>query len=339
MFKRLGFWVLSVLLLTLVIDCALGQPGGWERARRVHHRYRDRISALPEVVGSAVGEDEQDGPVIHVLLERLNGRGLPRTIEGIPVRPIVTGKIYSLAFGWRPSRQNTNPYYYNRPVPIGVSTGNANEGSAGTIACRLIHGSGNVYALSNNHVYALENGAEIGDIILQPGLYDIKDYVGNEAKYFLGYLEDFCTIDFAETAENRIDAAIAFSTTGYLGNRTPAGGYGLPKSNAMGVDELKVRLPVTKYGRTTKLTTGRIYALNATVKVQYSSGVARFVDQILITPGSFSKAGDSGSLVVAADAANYRRPVGLLFAGSSTVTVANPIEYVLDHFELDIDGE
>jgi hypothetical protein len=33
-----------------------------------------------------------------------------------------------------------------------------------------------------------------------------------------------------------------------------------------------------------------------------------------------------------------RRPVGLLFAGSPTSTIANPIDVVLDRFGVRIDG-
>jgi hypothetical protein len=55
---------------------------------------------------------------------------------------------------------------------------------------------------------------------------------------------------------------------------------------------------------------------------------AKFVNQISITPGTFSAGGDSGSLVVEDVAANPR-PVGLLFAGSSSNTFANVITDVL----------
>ena len=51
---------------------------------------------------------------------------------------------------------------FTRPVPIGISTGNAGECSAGTIGARVKDGSGHVFALSNNHVYALENKAPLG---------------------------------------------------------------------------------------------------------------------------------------------------------------------------------
>ncbi len=103
-------------------------------------------------------------------------------------------------------------------------------------------------------------------------------------------------------------------------------------------------MKVKKYGRTTSLTTGRVTAINATVDVGYGPGlIARFVDQIIIEPGSFSAGGDSGSLIVVEgkgkDKGNDRIPVGLLFAGSSFVTIANPIDAVLTRFNVTVDGE
>jgi len=55
-------------------------------------------------------------------------------------------------------------------VPTGVSTGHPAI-TAGTIAARVTDGI-NVYALSNNHVYADENQAALGDEMIQPGTYD-----------------------------------------------------------------------------------------------------------------------------------------------------------------------
>jgi PKD repeat protein len=62
---------------------------------------------------------------------------------------------------------------------------------------------------------------------------------------------------------------------------------------------------------------------------------ATFVDQIGITPGTFSDGGDSGSLIVTDD--SNKNPVALLFAGSSERTLANPIAYVLNRFNVTID--
>ncbi len=216
-----------------------------------------------------------------------------------------------------------------RPVPIGVSTGHPAI-TAGTIGARVTDGT-YVYALSNNHVYADENNADIGDNVLQPGTYDY----GQDPDDAIGTLYDFESIIFSRVARNTIDAAIALVSTSTLDNATPSGGYGTPKSTPA---DAYVGMPVQKYGRTTMLTAGTVYAVNATVKVGYDSGVARFVNQIIITPGTFSAGGDSGSLIVGYGGSADRQPVGLLFAGSTSYTIANPIQAVLDRFGVTIDG-
>ena len=99
-----------------------------------------------------------------------------------------------------------------------------------------------------------------------------------------------------------------------------------------------------KYGRTTVLTSGSISAINATIDVSYDDvlpqdSVARFVGQIVITPGSFSAGGDSGSLIVVRGGPNSLKPVGLLFAGSATTTIANEIDDVLSNWGITIDGQ
>jgi hypothetical protein len=221
------------------------------------------------------------------------------------------------------------PLWCTRPVPIGVSTGHPDI-TAGTIGCRVVDGAGNVYALSNNHVYANENKAAIGDNVLQPGSYD----GGLNPRDAIGTLYGFQPIVFSRRANNTIDAAIALSSTANLDNQTPGAGYGTPSSTTV---QPSVGQPVQKYGRTTLLTTGNVYAFNATVNVGYSSGTARFVNQIMITPGTFSAGGDSGSLIVTDD--KNLNPIGLLFAGSSTMTIANPIGAVLSAFDVTIDGE
>jgi len=221
---------------------------------------------------------------------------------------------------------------FERPVPIGVSTGHPDI-TAGTIGCRVIgviDGNDVYYALSNNHVYANSNNATIGDNVLQPGSVD----GGVDPYDAIGTLSDFEWIEFGPRGENYIDAAIAFTTTADVNNATPPDGYGTP-SSTIRTDDL-LELPVQKYGRTTGQTTGVVDSINATVKVGYGGGFAIFVGQIFITPGTFSAGGDSGSLIVTDPDKN---PVGLLFAGSSTMTVANPIDAVLEAFDVTIDGE
>jgi len=223
-----------------------------------------------------------------------------------------------------------------RPAPIGVSTGHPNI-TAGTIGCRVTDGS-NVYALSNNHVYADENRASIGDNVLQPGPYD----GGLDPRDAIGTLADFEPIVFHPRARNTIDAAIAeikiVNVEGQevlaVGNATPSDGYGIPSSTTV---PAIIGQSVQKYGRTTGPTSGDITAINAIVRVGYGSGTARFINQIIIEPGDFSSGGDSGSLIVTND--ESCNPVGLLFAGSSTITVANPIDEVLGAFGVTVDGK
>ena len=227
-------------------------------------------------------------------------------------------------------QSSPSAWWWSRPVPIGVSTGHPDI-TAGTIGARVKDASGKVYALSNNHVYANENRASIGDNALQPGVYD----GGRNPADAIGTLHAFKPIEFSRRANNVIDAAIALSSSVSLGKATPPGGYGTPMSTTA---TAPIGMPVMKYGRTTGLTRGQVYAIDATVNVRYSAGVARFVHQIVITPGTFSAGGDSGSLIVVDGTVDTRKPVGLLFAGSSSYTIANPIADVLMNFGVTIDG-
>ena len=219
-------------------------------------------------------------------------------------------------------------------MPIGVSTGHPAI-TVGTIGCRVTDGT-DVYALSNNHVYAASSVADIGDAVIQPGTRD----GGSSSADDIGTLFDFEPIKF-DGSDNIIDAAIALSSAANLGNSTPGDGYGTPKSEDIAAI---INQKVKKYGRTTSLTKGQVFVVNATVDVNYgAAGIARFVNQIAIIPGDFSTPGDSGSCIVAdgkgRNKADDRKPVGLLFAGSPSITFANPIGAVLTRFGVTVDGE
>lgn len=217
-----------------------------------------------------------------------------------------------------------------RPVPIGVSTGHPDI-TAGTIGARVTDGT-DVYALSNNHVYANQNDATIGDAVIQPGTFD----GGSSPADDISTLSDFEPMLF-NGSNNTMDAAIAVSSTANLWNSTPNDGYGTPTTAPVSASVGQV---VKKYGRTTKFTTVTVSEINVTVDVCYEgfpscTKLARFVDQIAIVDGTFSDGGDSGSLIVDGN----DNPVGLLFAGSSTRTLANRIDLVLTRFAVTIDGK
>jgi len=304
----------------------------------VQNRHTPGLMGRPDVIGTATGLTEDGRPAILVLSKKGVGAGvIPESLEGVPVVVMVTGEIFSMAppphAEGRPSKVKIDPTAtFTRPVPIGVSTGNRGECSAGTISARVKAGT-NVYALSNNHVYALENDAPIGSEVLQPGLYDTEcTYDPNNV---IGTLTDYVPIRF-DGSDNIVDAAIAQSSTTYLGNATPINGYGTPKSATV---DPSLNQSVQKYGRTTSLTKGTVVGINVSVNVGYSSGTALFVNQILVySRKAFIKAGDSGSLLVIYPDCN---PVGLLFAGNTTgqYAFANQIDDVLNSFGVTIDGE
>src|SRR5258705_9182232 len=94
---------------------------------------------------------------------------------------------------------------------------------------------------------------------------------------------------------------------------------------------------VKKSGRTTGLSRSKVNGLNATISVTYDNECAGgtaftkvFTGQIVIanSGSSFLNSGDSGSLMVE-DVTTSPHAVGLLYAGSSTSAIANPIGQVL----------
>lgn len=204
-----------------------------------------------------------------------------------------------------------------RPAQPGYSVGHYKI-TAGTFGCLVRDACRpcRSYILSNNHVLANSNAASIGDPILQPGTYD----GGAHPTDTIARLTRFVPIYFGSPERyNLVDAAIATP----LDVRLVMGsivGIGIPK----GTREAEVDMRVVKSGRTTQTTTGKVIDVNATIAVGYgSSGIAYFRNQILTS--NMSQGGDSGSLLLSAD---DQRAVGLLFAGSSEITVHNHIKNV-----------
>jgi hypothetical protein len=214
-----------------------------------------------------------------------------------------------------------------RPIALGTSGGNINDFLRGGSFCAsgtlgsLVTDGVNQYILSNNHVLARENAASIGDDIDQPGLIDVG--CQQIASDVVADLSNFVTLSFKKGTTNSVDAAIAQTRAGTV--QTDGSILGIGTVSNLTATAV-VGCEVQKVGRTTGLTTGAVYATDTTVSVKYNSGTAKFTNQILVTPGTFSAGGDSGSLVVRSG--SNPRPVGLLFAGSSSYTIANPIDAV-----------
>jgi hypothetical protein len=316
-------------------------PPGLERAKEVKERHEARLFKVTGVVGVGVGLRGDSRPAVVIFTEKPGVRGLPASLERVPVMVRVSGKFIALPKGGngkgKPPKQPDEPApdeRWPRPVPIGVSTGHPAI-TAGTIGARVKDAAGNVYALSNNHVYANSNDATIGDNVTQPGRVD----GGTIPADVIGTLSAFVPIDF-DGGNNFVDAAIAITSEDVLKTSTPSDGYGTPRSTTASPTIAK---KVKKYGRTTGLTKGQIMGILTSVDVDYgepgSPKLARFVNQLVVYPGSFSAPGDSGSLIVTdARGRNDRQPVGLLFAGSDFFTLANPIDYVRAMLGVEIDA-
>jgi hypothetical protein len=216
--------------------------------------------------------------------------------------------------------------HQRRNTHFGVSGGNVNDVSrafccSGTLGALVTNG-GTQYVLSNNHVLGRSGVAVIGDDVSQPGLIDNGCRVSTVVADFSGA---------APLGPSNVDAAVAQLRSGQMDSTGFIEDIGVPGSTTVNA---AVGQSVAKSGRTTGFTTGTVSSTNTSVSVQYQQGcnsgkkfTVSYTNQIVIGPGSFSAGGDSGSLIVTNNASH--NPVGLLFAGSSTTTIANPIGEVL----------
>src|SRR5262245_8625036 len=213
---------------------------------------------------------------------------------------------------------------------FGVSGGNVNDITkrfccSGTLGALVQDTNGGFYILSNNHVLGLSDKASPGDDISQPGLIEN----GCRPQRIVA---DFTTAPLL--GPSNVDAAIAQLRLN-IPNQMDTSGFiediGVICSD---VRTPEVNLSVAKSGRTTGSTTGTIASTDTDVRVQYQARcgqgkkfIVSYNDQVVIGSSTFSAGGDSGSLIVTNDA--NHQPVALLFAGSSTTTIGNPIGEVL----------
>lgn len=220
----------------------------------------------------------------------------------------------------------------HRPVPGGVSEANAelSAGTGGPYPARITEdadgeaseavwsdavGPHDLVRLSNNHVYARSNEADIGESILQPSPHDgggPDDEVGE----LVGYvpIEDGVRVDVAARSVDREREADRYhELDGAWPTDVRRGEYGELRGETL-----------TKTGRTTGVTSATVEATSASVEVEFGAeqGTVRLRDQLITD--YMSEGGDSGSPVFREDG----ELVGLLFAGSFQQTICNRIENV-----------
>src|SRR6266403_3697086 len=239
-------------------------------------------------------------------------------------------------------------------IELGASGGNANDSStntaAHTITCcggtlgSLVTRGGTQFILSNTHILARSDIAQLGDPIIEPGLIDTSTCTSSGART-VANLSSFYNLENGPLP--KIDAAIAQVIPGnvdsvgnilYLGATADANGVPVPGAPHAGSGVApSLGMPVAKSGRSTGLTCSTVLAVAVNVNaVQYQKGCAtgatfsvNYTNQVDVAGGSFSAEGDSGSLIVSENSAD---PVALLYAGSDTDTVGNPVSQVLSFF-------
>jgi hypothetical protein len=327
-----------------------------EEVRRVKAKYVGSLLGKRNVVACGVGYKEVGGARTDELCvivsvakkvareELAAGDLIPQFLEEIKTDVQETGVIRAL-------QERTDKW---RPAPGGVSCGHIDI-TAGTLGCLVSRGD-QIYILSNNHVLANSNEGQPGDPILQPGPHD-----GGTIEDQIATLEEFVPINFGvdipicpvatgtaaifnwmarlvgsrhrlqafqENPEmNRVDAAIARPISADLVEKRI-----LEIGEPQGVGEGTLGLKIRKSGRTTGLTSGEITQVDATVQVLYGLvRMATFTDQFMAGP--ISSGGDSGSAVL--DESD--RVIGLLFAGSDSVTMINRIQNVVEALDVNID--
>lgn len=224
-----------------------------------------------------------------------------------------------------PSLADGGANHRTRNLNFGVSGGNVNDITrrfccSGTLGSLVTDGT-TQYILSNNHVLARADQATQGEDVSQPGLIDNNCAVST-------VVADFSV---APQLGSNVDAALAQLRPGQMDSTGEIEDIGVP---SRAIRNATVGLSVAKSGRTTGFTTGGISSVNTSVSVQYQrncgSGkkfVVSYTNQVVINSSTFSAGGDSGSLIVSNDSAH--NPVALLYAGSSSTTIGNPIGEVL----------
>lgn len=310
----------------------------WEalsRARRActaaSEEFLQREYRLPNVLGLGVGVKWQGGeptgeealvvlvnkkvPKEHLTAPEL----IPPELNGIQTDVLQIGFPEIQAVSLSPPDLRARV----RPAMGGVSVGHPNV-TAGTLGVPVSDRSSvpyRFYILSNNHILADSNRAQVGDPILQPAVLD----GGREPRDILARLVRFIPVQleppiYREHHRNLVDAALAETSPADISPEIAQIGF---LAGSLTAREVNVGMLVRKTGRTTGYTTGRITVVNATVDVSYGRGaVGRFTDQIVTT--AMSQGGDSGSVLTTFD----NLAVGLLFAGSPFASIANQMEHV-----------
>lgn len=245
-----------------------------------------------------------------------------------------SGEIGTATEGFRRHRKRQR-----RPLQLGTSGGNIEDFTVvpPNVACcggtlgALLRKDDRYFILSNNHVLARVNQAEVGEAISQPGLNDTACEAPE--RNLVGTLAGFKKLKLR--GNNRADAAIAETSLENVRSDGKILGIGIPGNKTVNP---RVGLAVVKSGRTTGVTHGEVSATNVSGFVGFPMECGseeeyevRFSKVFLVVSTNnkdFSAGGDSGS-VIYEDTGACPRAMGLLFAGTEDFTAANYMKRVM----------
>ncbi len=356
LFPRLSKLALGLVLFPLIMFASSQREvldRRHERVRAVIGVQREVTADLmrrPEVLGTAVAVDSNGATALAVYVDRDAEkavevvRSLPQQVRGVGVQIHLTDKFRALRRHHRRRRRTLRVVRVGHtarqfpPIQLGTSGGWSKDVNnrfccGGTLGA-LVQIGGQQYILSNYHVLESDTVpgannavATTGDPVIQPALIDVSCDV--EETQSVATLETRHSLP-----NNNVDCAIAKVNPGMV--RTDGSILEIGPISAQTV-AASIDQAVKKSGRTTGVTHSFIIGLNATINVDYEADCGgpttftkTFTGQIVVSSqgNAFTGDGDSGSLLVE-DTPTNPRAVGLLFAGSSTDAIANPIDDVL----------
>lgn len=310
----------------------------------IQDRHTARLMADPEVIGTATTLTDDGRLAVMVLATTEKAiKGLPSELDGVPVVVHKTDKIVAMKTTTVSHTAKQTP-----PIQLGTSGGwrydLANGYCCGGTLGSLINVGGQKRILSNYHVFEADivlggnsRVATTGDYVIQPGLIDVSCNAANA--------QNVATLVVSHSLPNsNVDCSSATIISGMVREDGAILEVGTLSASTVAA---YVGQPVKKSGRTTGLTRSTVSALNGTVSIAYENECAggaaftkTFTGQIFVNnrASKFLAGGDSGSLMVE-DVSLNPRAVGLLFAGSSSIAVANPIGQVLSFFGATMVGQ
>lgn len=302
--------------------------GEFEELQRTKRQYALDLLTKEHVIGVGIGEKitnqhptcvlaitvsvDTKVPASNILAQDL----IPKKIDGFPT-DVVSYEDHmpkaELRYSKRPNDPRTGKF---RPAPGGVSIGHYQSEGAGTLGGWLHDAkTDEPMLLSNWHVIANCGNCKQGDPILQPAKLDGGKYPDD----VIAYLDRWVDVEMlvhtmmirdakvrlkdmlragSDIPNNTVDAAVARAASESVVSPEILG-----LERPRGTRELRIGDLVSKSGRTTRITTGKVEIKDYDCFIPYPSrGIALFVDQNLSRGHAFgspfSAPRDSGSMIV-----------------------------------------